>query len=68
MFRVITKNSVYTVQPTEGGFIVERQASTYGRPVVDRKRHFTPGLDVCVGHPMVTSGLVTTTVLAILPA
>lgn len=65
MFRVITRNSVYSVRPTEGGFFVKRLASTFGQAVKANHLHFTPSLDVAVGRPMVTTTLRTTPVLAI---
>jgi hypothetical protein len=68
MFRVITKNSVYRVKPVNGGFYVDRLASTYGQPVKARHLHFTPTLEITVGQPMVTSVLHTTAILGILPA
>jgi hypothetical protein len=68
MFKVVTKNSVYTVRPEGAGFTVARSADMWGRKVNDSKRHFTGYIRVVVGSPFVTSVLRTSAVLAVIPA
>jgi hypothetical protein len=64
--RVITRNSVYTVNLLSGGlFHVRRTASTWGQRVVDAHEHFSREITLGVGSPFVTSHLRTTDVLAI---
>ena len=63
--RVITQNSVYTVEPVGSMFLVQRSASTWGQHVIDRHVHYSAYIELGVGWPFVTSNLRTTNVLAI---
>lgn len=65
--RVVTRNSVYTVTPDRNLFKVERTASMWGQRVIDRHTHYTARINVGVGGPLITSVLVTSEVLAIIP-
>jgi hypothetical protein len=67
MFRVVTRNSVYSVRPCATGFAVKRLASTFGQRVIADHFHITPSLTLSLGCPMVTTVLCTTPVFAIIP-
>lgn len=68
MFKIVTRNSVYTVTPTAAGFLVRRSADMWGREVKDTHTHITYRIDLAVGEPFVTCSMTTTPVLAVLPA
>jgi hypothetical protein len=68
MFKVITKNSVYTVRPEGSMFRVTRTADLWGRRVVDTHEHLTSHIGIMVGQPFYTSAMTTTPVLAVIPA
>ena len=68
MFKVITRNSVYTVTATAAGFLVTRTADMWGREVKDRHAHVTSRIDLTLGESFVTCSLTTTPVLAVINA
>lgn len=66
MFKVVTKNSVYSVRPCSMGFEVWRSADMWGRRVLDSHFHLTPRIYLAVGEAFETSGMTTTAVLAVI--
>ena len=68
MFKVVTKNSTYTVQPEGSLFRVHKSADMWGRKVIDRHEHLSAYILVNVGKPFVTSNMRTSNVLAVIPA
>jgi len=67
MFKIVTRNSIYTVAPTSNGFTVRRTADQWGRKVNDDHYHFTRSLKLTLGEPCVTDSMRTTPVAAIFP-
>lgn len=65
MFRVFTRNSVYTVCPVTNGFRVTRSGDCWGRKVTVSHEHITDYLRVEIGFALHTSKLYTSPVLAI---
>lgn len=65
MLRVVTRNSVYTVQVDNGGFTIRRTADLWGRKVSDNHYHRSLSLTLAVGRPMLTDELTTSPVVAI---
>jgi hypothetical protein len=68
MFKVITRNSAYTVTPVAGGFIVSKTADMWGREVKHKRTHFTRTIEVGVGRSFATDEMVTTKVQAVVVA
>ncbi len=69
MFRVITRNSVYTVRATGNGFHVKRTADMWGREVKVSHSHNTSTLRITIGEPMATDYFVTESpVVSVVPA
>lgn len=67
MFKIVTRNSIYTLTPESNGFTVRRTADQWGRKVNDNHYHFTRSLKLTLGEPCVTDAMRTTPVVAIFP-
>lgn len=67
MFRVVTRNSVYSVRAFAGGFLVKKLSSTWNaKPLKRSYAHFTTYISVEVGRPFRTNVLVTTPIVAVI--
>lgn len=67
MFKIVTRNSIYTLTPESNGFTVRRTADQRGRRVADDHYHFIRSLKLTLGEPCVTDSMRTTPVAAIFP-